>query len=271
MKILLTNDDGIYSIGIQTMAKRLFDCGHEILLVAPDRERSNCGHAMTLDRPVHLVKADGRFLLADFAAYKCDGFPTDCVTMGIDVLKFGPDLVVSGINQGPNLGDDVTYSGTACAAMEGIISDVPSIAVSLVTHSGDPAFHNDTAADAVMTFLEWLDGSPAPEGVFFNINVPNLPINEIKGMCVARMGTRRYKDKVMAVQSPSGSDAYWIGGTITDEVEEGTDIWAIRHGMVSVTPIHMDMTCFSVYEEYLKQGLSDNLSEKLRPTPKTDL
>ncbi|MDO5562420.1 MAG: 5'/3'-nucleotidase SurE, partial [Synergistaceae bacterium] len=217
MKVLLTNDDGIYSIGIQTMAKRLFDCGHDILLVAPDRERSNCGHAMTLDRPVHLVRADKRFLLADFSAYKCDGFPTDCVTMGIDVLNFGPDLVISGINQGPNLGDDVTYSGTACAAMEGIISDVPSIAVSLVTHSRDIEFHNDTAADAVMTFLGWLgDGNPIPDGVFFNINVPNIPSAEIKGMCMARMGTRRYKDKVMTVQSPSGSNAYWIGGTIKD-------------------------------------------------------
>ena len=135
MDILLTNDDGVYSIGIQTLARRLVDDGHNVLLVAPDRERSGCGHSMTMDRPLHIKNVDKLFLSADFTAKACDGTPTDCVIMAIDVIGFRPDIIISGINQGPNLGDDLTYSGTACAAMEGIIFGIPSIAISLVMSS----------------------------------------------------------------------------------------------------------------------------------------
>ena len=139
-KILITNDDGIFAEGIQTLAKAFHAAGYEVLAVelleqhihAPDRERSASGHSMTMDRPLQIKKIENKMLADGFTAYSCDGTPTDCVIMGIDVLHFVPDLVLSGINCGPNLGDDLTYSGTACAAMEGLIFGYPSVAVSLV-------------------------------------------------------------------------------------------------------------------------------------------
>ena len=263
MKFLLTNDDGVYSVGIQTMAKHLNSAGHEVLLVAPDRERSATGHAMTLDRPVHIRKVAPQFLSADFDAYACDGTPTDCVIMGIDALEFIPDMVISGINQGPNLADDITYSGTACAAMEGLIFEKPSIAVSLVMSSKDKKLHNDTAAQSVMALIESLKEDPMPEGVLYNVNVPNLPMSEIKGFSLTKKGVRRYIDKISSVKSPGGAEAYWIGGQIVDELIEGTDVWAISNSKISVTPIHLEMTSFDTYRKFKDGCVEDKLNAYL--------
>ncbi len=264
MNLLLTNDDGVYSIGIQIMARRLVEAGHNVLLVAPDRERSGCGHAMTMDRPLHIKDVDKLFLSADFTAKASDGTPTDCVVLAIDALGFKPDIIISGINQGPNLGDDLTYSGTACAAMEGVIFCIPSIAISLVMESRAKEIFNETAADVVMAILDWVEEFPMPEGVFYNVNVPNIRPSDVKGVILTKKGIRRYVNKVSAVKTPFGGEAYWIGGSIEDAMEEGTDVWAVAHGYVSVTPVHMEMTSFSTQEECKSAGMELFLEKKIR-------
>ena len=264
MKILLSNDDGIYSPGIQTMGARLVSAGHDVLAVAPDRERSAHGHAMTLDRPVRIKKAESRLVDGNFSSYACDGTPTDCIIMGFDVLNFNPDMVVSGINQGPNLGDDITYSGTVCAAMEGLIFGVPSIAVSLVASSKDPVMYNDTAADVAIALINWTTENFVNDGVLYNVNVPNVPSAELGGISLTKKGCRRYRDKIRAVKSPDGSDAYWIGGEIEDVIEDGTDVTAIGKKLASVTPIHLDMTCFEAYKNLKDAGMESALIKKLQ-------
>jgi len=264
MDILLTNDDGIYSIGVQTAARRLRESGHNVLLLAPDRERSGCGHAMTLDRPVHVRDVDRRFLSSDFAAKSCDGTPTDCVVMAIDMLGFTPDMVISGINQGPNLGDDLTYSGTVCAAMEGVIFGIPSMAVSLVMSSRACKAFNETAADVMAALIEWVKDNPMPPGVLYNVNVPNMPLDVIRGIAVTKKGVRRYVNKVKTVLSPSGERVYWIGGNIEDDMTEGTDVCAIADGYVSVTPVHMEMTSFDAYKECKDAGMDNFLENCVR-------
>lgn len=264
MDILLTNDDGVYSIGIQTAARHLTDAGHNVLLVAPDRERSGCGHAMTLDRPLHIKDVDRRFLSADFTAKACDGTPTDCVVLAIDMLGFRPEMVISGINQGPNLGDDLTYSGTVCAAMEGVIFGIPSIALSLVMSSGAKNIFNETAADVLMTLLDWVKDNPIPSGVLYNVNVPNMPLDAIRGTLITRKGVRRYVDKVRPVTAPSGAKAYWIGGNIEDDMTDGTDVWAVANDYVSITPVHMEMTSFETYMECKEAGMESFIEKMIQ-------
>ena len=246
-KILITNDDGIFAEGIQTLAKAFHAAGYEVLAVAPDRERSASGHSMTMDRPLQIKKIENKMLADGFTAYSCDGTPTDCVIMGIDVLHFVPDLVLSGINCGPNLGDDLTYSGTACAAMEGLIFGYPSMAVSLVCGSTSPEKHFDTAAEAALQTARWIAGHPLPEGVMYNVNVPNEGLADIAGVRLTRKGKRRYHDKITVVRTPFGGEAYWVGGSIHDELHEDTDVWAVAHKYVSVTPVHLEMTSFDSY------------------------
>lgn len=264
MKFLVTNDDGIYSPGLHTMAKSLVCAGHEILMVAPDRERSGCGHAMTLDRPLRIKKVPDMFLNDNFSAYSCDGTPTDCVILALDVLEYNPDMVLSGINRGPNLGDDITYSGTVCGAMEGLIAGFPSIAVSLASTRGDKLLHNETAGGVLMLLLDWIKQNPMPSGVLYNVNVPNVPLQELAGISLTRKGVRRYHDKITKAKTPSGHEVYWIGGRIEDEVVEGTDVWAIKQKMASVTPIHMEMTCFDTYGECADAGMADALEKQLK-------
>lgn len=260
MKILLTNDDGVYSVGIQTAAKYLSEVGYEIFIMAPDHERSCSGHSMTLDRPLRIMDVGRRLLFGDFPAKACDGTPTDCISMAVDVMGFQPDLVVSGINQGPNLGDDLTYSGTACAAMEGLIFGYPAIAISLVNHSRDKIIHNETAAETLLGLLRWTKETPIPDGVMYNVNVPNVPMSELKGVEITRKGVRRYTDKIQVVKSPFREDTYWLGGHIDDDLVEETDVHAVARNFVSVTPIQMDMTCFKTYGEQRGSDAEANLS-----------
>ena len=151
-KILVTNDDGVYAEGIGTLARALREAGYEVLVCAPDRERSASGHSMTMDRPLQIKRVDAA-RTGGAEAWCCDGTPTDSVIMGLEVLKFPAEFVISGINCGPNLGDDITYSGTACAAMEGVIAGLPSMAVSLVCSSRDKVLHYETAARAAIEIL----------------------------------------------------------------------------------------------------------------------
>lgn len=264
MKFLLTNDDGVFSIGIQTAARRLAADGHEVLVVAPDRERSGSGHAMTLDRPLSLIDVDRKFLLGDFTAKASDGLPTDCVVLGLEVLGFKPDMVISGINQGPNVADDLTYSGTACAAMEGLIAGYPALAMSLDGGSRDRCMHNETAAEVMTALISWFSGHPMKEGVMYNVNVPNLPLSGLRGVKVTRKGVRRYTDKIKIVKSPAGVPAYWIGGHIEDDLSQDTDVSAIADGYVSVTPVHMEMTCFDEFRAGRQNSMERTLEGYLR-------
>lgn len=248
MKILLTNDDGVYSPGLETAAQVLSGAGHEVLVFAPDRERSACGHGMTLDRPLNIKDVNSELLHGDFTVKCCDGLPTDCVTLAIDVLGFEPDFLISGINKGPNLADDITYSGTVCAAMEGTIFNIQSMAVSLACGLRDPKIYFGTSADVMLALLPQIEKSLIPKGVLYNVNVPNLPFDELEGILITKKGVRRYRNRITVVKTPFISDRYWIGGHIDDEMEEGTDVWAVKHACVSITPLQMDMTAYSVIE-----------------------
>lgn len=259
MKILLTNDDGVVSTGIQVLARTLTDMDLLGGVLAPDRERSGTGHAITVGFPLRVFPLDPGMFSPTVSAYSCDGTPTDCVNLGLDLLFPHTDLVVSGINQGPNLGEDVTYSGTVCAAMEGAVLGRPAMAVSLCCSSSHDIRHNTTAALATMALLKVLEDAPLPEGTFLNVNVPNVLVPGIKGFKLTRLGKRRYHDKFTKMKDPTGRDCYWIGGKTEDSPVEGTDIAAIAEGYISVTPLHVDMTDHGFLGELKDAGFVDKL------------
>ena len=239
MKILLTNDDGIHAPGILAVYKALKDLG-EVLVVAPDRPRSATGHAITLHKPLRLKKVS----LPDGATgYETNGVPADCVCLAVcEIMGEAPELLVSGINRGPNLGWDVTYSGTISAAMEGAVADIPSIAVSVAAHdyTGDYAL----AARFMVRLGKWYaEVGGIPRGLL-NINIPNATADEIKGVALTTLGSRRYMATVKKETDPRGVPYYWIDGDPTEGIDqEGTDVHAILHNYISVTPVSLDLTC----------------------------
>ncbi|MDR1965942.1 MAG: 5'/3'-nucleotidase SurE [Synergistaceae bacterium] len=263
MKILLTNDDGVVSQGIQIISRILAEKGWLSAVVAPDRERSGMGHAITVDRPLRVRPLDPGMFAPGVSAYSCDGTPTDCVAIGLDALFPGADFVVSGINQGPNLSDDVTYSGTVGAAMEGLVMGRQAVAVSLASASRDRFKHNTTAALAATIVLEHVKENPLPENVLLNINVPNELMKNIKGFKITKMGHRKYVDKIACLKDPHGNDTYWIAGRVDDTREQGSDVTAVSDGYVSVTPVRMDMTDYAMLDEMRSQGLGEKFSEML--------
>jgi 5'-nucleotidase len=233
--ILVSNDDGIASAGLAALAAALETAG-EVVVVAPDREQSACSHALTLHRPLRIDEvALGR--------YAVDGTPTDCVYLAINAIlkERRPALLVSGINRGANLGDDVTYSGTVSAAMEGTLLGVPSMAMSLI---GRGAFDFTIAADVAARLARWVLTHGLPPDTLLNVNVPQ----EFEGaapraLVLTRMGRRRYGDAIVEKLDPRGRKYYWIAGEEVPFVaEEGTDFHAVHQGLVSVTPIHLDLT-----------------------------
>ena len=232
--ILVSNDDGIHSAGLTVLADALAPLG-EVVVVAPDREQSACSHALTLHRPLRIDEVrPGR--------YAVDGTPTDCVNLAINaILRRRPALLVSGINRGANLGDDVTYSGTVSAAMEGTLLTVPSIAVSLV---GREAFDFGIAAAFAARLAQWVLAHGLPDDTLLNVNVPQeFAGSAPQGVAVTRMGRRRYGDAIVEKTDPRGRKYYWIGGEDVPFVaEEGTDFHAVHQGLISVTPIHLDLT-----------------------------
>ena len=238
--ILVTNDDGVYSPGIQILAKRLHELD-EVFIVAPDRERSAAGHSMTLHRPLLIEEVKEK-------VYSVNGTPTDCVNIAVKgMLKEEPKLVVSGINKGPNLGDDVTYSGTVAGAIESTLLGIPSFAVSLVARE-DFRF-TDAAEVAFRTAVRVMkEGLTA--GTLLNINIPNLPLDEMQGVRITRLGKRIYKQMTVERVDPRGKKYYWIGGGEPDwERENGTDFDAIGRSMVSITPLHLDLTDYSSFKK----------------------
>ncbi|HEX9136310.1 MAG TPA: 5'/3'-nucleotidase SurE [Nitrospirota bacterium] len=237
--ILVTNDDGVYSPGIQILAKRLRELD-AVVIVAPDRERSAAGHSMTLHRPLLIEEVRD-------AMYSVNGTPTDCINIAVKgLLKETPRLVVSGINKGPNLGDDVTYSGTVAGAMEGILLGIPSFAVSLAARED---FLFAEAAEVALRTADSIYKQGLPAGTLLNINVPNLPVSEIQGTRITRLGKRIYHQMTVERVDPRGKKYYWIGGGEPDwEREEGTDLDAIDRKFVSITPLHLDFTDYSSFK-----------------------
>ncbi len=238
MLILLTNDDGIHSPGLRVLARSLQSLGR-VVVVAPDRERSAVSHALTLHAPLRATAhAEGWWAV--------DGTPTDCVNLGIHgLVKTTPDLVVSGINLGANLGDDLTYSGTVAAAMEATLMGVPAIAVSLAAESfAEESFQPAGRWAAQLALLVREHGLPAD--TFLNVNVP---AGEPLGMSLTRQGKRRYSDAIVQNVDPRGRTYYWIGaGEMAFQNLEGTDVHAVQNGLVSVTPLHLDLTNYAAFE-----------------------
>jgi 5'-nucleotidase len=263
MKILLTNDDGVTCQGIQVISGMLSEKGWLGAVVAPDRERSGAGHSITVDRPLRIHPLDPGMFPSEKPAYSCDGTPTDCVAIGLDALFPTADFVVSGVNQGPNISDDVTYSGTVCAAMEGILMGRPAIAVSLCLDGNDRFKHNITAALAAMAVLSEVEKNPLPPDVLLNVNVPNELIKNIKGFRITKRGKRKFKNKIACLKDPRGNDSYWIAGEAAEEHEEGTDVTAVSEGYVSVTPIKMDMTDYSMFDDMSSRNLGEKFARNL--------
>lgn len=241
--ILVTNDDGFFSKGIQTVAETLKELGN-VVIVAPDRDRSAVSHALTMHRPL-------RVELIREGCYSVNGTPTDCVVVGVKkILPREPDLLVSGINKGANLGEDVTYSGTVSAAIEGTILGVPSFAISLV---GDRPFKYETASHFALKIAKFILEKGLPKDTLLNVNVPNKTLQEINGIKVTKQGKRSYENSIHEIYSPWGEKQYWIGGGVVSwQKMENTDIQAVMENYVSVTPLHIDLTNHQALD-YLKE------------------
>ncbi|MBN1666721.1 MAG: 5'/3'-nucleotidase SurE [Anaerolineales bacterium] len=251
MHILVTNDDGVTAPGIMALAQAMRALG-EVTVLAPDRNWSGGGHVKTISRPLRVKEVK----LADGSvAYASDGAPSDCVALGL--LGFIPgkvDLVVSGINPMPNLGHDVTYSGTVTAAMEAAIWDVPGLAVSLDSpenHLGEADY--TPAAQIAYQVATKIVEKGLPSGILINLNVPLLPLDQIKGVRITRQGLRVYRDRLDRRVDPRGTPYYWIGGDAPTGIPEvGTDIGALSEGYVSLTPLHLDLTAYPAHQNLLK-------------------
>lgn len=236
MAILVSNDDGISSAGLQALVEALEGLD-EVWVVAPDRNQSAVSHALTLHRPLRIEPVGER-------RFAVDGTPTDCINLALNaILPERPRLVVSGINHGANLGDDVTYSGTVSAAMEATLLGVPGIAVSLV---GTDEFDFTAAASFSRALAVVVLEHGLPPDTLLNVNVPPGRANEIKGHVLTRQGKRRYSDVIVEKIDPRGKKYYWIGGgEMKVEAGEGTDFAAIHAGYISVTPLHLDLTNYA--------------------------
>ncbi|MBT8101080.1 MAG: 5'/3'-nucleotidase SurE [Gammaproteobacteria bacterium] len=233
MKILVSNDDGYLATGINVLADALAEIA-DVVVFAPDRNRSAASNSLTLSSPLRVKQmGDNR--------YSVNGTPSDCVHLALTgYLDYEPDLVVSGINHGANLGDDVIYSGTVAAAMEGRFLGLPSIAVSLV---GQNLTHFETAARVVTGMVQKLDHGTLPTDAILNVNVPDRPFNELKGIEAVRLGFRHKSEPVVRSKDPHGRTIFWVGPAGKgQDAGKGTDFHAIEHGAVSVTPLKVDLT-----------------------------
>ena len=233
MHILITNDDGYLAPGIRALAEELSRVA-EISVVAPDRNRSGASNSLTLHRPLRVEQSPEGF-------YYVDGTPTDCVHLALSgFLEMSPDMVVSGINAGPNLGDDVLYSGTVAAAMEGRYLGLPAIAVSLM---GKPARHYDCAARITRRLVERLISKPLPDDTLLNLNVPDRPIEEVVSTRATRLGFRHRAESMLRQSDPYGRPVYWLGPPgAAQDAGPGTDFHAVEHAIASVTPMQIDLT-----------------------------
>lgn len=244
MKIMVTNDDGIWAEGINTLTDVLQKQGYDVVVVAPDRPKSASSHAITLDMILPLREVKMPCGCKGYAVV--NGSPSDCVLIGLGDIVKDADILVSGINHGANVGHDIIYSGTVAAAIEGILHGIPSVAISVDSWEGKYA---ETAAEVLISLLERGLMEILSSEYVLNINVPALPMEEIKGYKVARMGGKAFEDWVVKRVDPRGRVYYWLDGRPVYDDSEDTDIWAIKHGYVAITPITLDMTGYTYMEK----------------------
>jgi 5'-nucleotidase len=247
MRILLSNDDGYQAPGLEALAESLSQIA-KIVVVAPDQDRSGASNSLTLTSPLRARTMENGFI-------RVDGTPTDCVHLAITgLLEEDPDLVVSGINAGPNMGDDVLYSGTVAAATEGRFLGLPAIAVSMNSH--DPQ-HIESGARVALELVQRLERAPLTESVILNVNVPDLPYADLKGIRSTRLGHRHKAEPVIKAKDPRGRTIYWVGPAGAEQdAGPGTDFHAVREGYVSITPLQVDLTrhnALDLVEDWLKQ------------------
>jgi len=247
--ILVSNDDGIGSLGLRTLAESLQELG-DVMVVAPDRERSAAGHSLTLSRPLRASQVSDGW-------YSVDGTPTDCVTLAVmGLLPRRPTLVAAGINHGSNMGDDVTYSGTVSAAIEGALQGIPAFAISV---AGDMDLDFGAAGHFAKRLAEEILRRGLPRDTLLNVNVPNLPVEKVHGVAITRQGRRVYSETVVQKIDPRGKAYYWIGGAAPMWQSLGeTDHEAVSAGWISLTPLHLDLTNYRVIDELKEWSLSLN-------------
>ncbi|NER37259.1 MAG: 5'/3'-nucleotidase SurE [Oscillatoria sp. SIO1A7] len=268
MKLLISNDDGIFAAGVRALANTMAEAGHEVFVVCPDRERSATGHGITMHQPIRAEVVESIFH-PGIKAWSCSGTPSDCVKLALwALLDSPPDLVLSGINQGQNLGTDILYSGTVSAAMEGLIEGIPSVAFSFTSYTSREF---QPAANFARTLVAAIAKTPLPLKTLLNVNVPDVPTEKIAGVVLARQGVRRYADVFKKRVDPRGHTYYWLAGEVIEDAEDAedtekalvswgeeaialpTDVQAIRENYITVTPLQYNLTDVSV-------ALSERLS-----------
>ena len=242
MHVLVSNDDGVDAPGIRHLSEALRASGHRVTVVAPDRDRSGASNSLTLDQPIRALRRDEH-------TWSIAGTPTDCVHLALSGMLDGdPDIVFSGINNSSNLGDDVIYSGTVAAAMEGRCLGLPAVAVSLAT-SEHRALHFDSAGRAAVELLSRLGSHPLPADTILNLNVPDLPWERIRGWQVCRLGNRHRAEPCIRALDPRGRPIWWIGAAgSAQDAGPGTDFHAVSEGWIALTPIHVDLTRYQALE-----------------------
>lgn len=240
MKILISNDDGVFAPGLATLAKKIKEIA-TVTVVAPDRNRSGASNSLSLVNPLRVTTAGNGF-------FSVNGTPTDCVHLALTgLLTDMPDMVISGINEGSNLSDDVLYSGTVAAAMEGRFLGVSSIAVSL---AGPKCVNYETAAEITQQLVSHLNADPLPQHTILNVNVPDLPLEQVKGIQITRLGTRHIAEPTIKTVDPRGRRIYWIGQPGSEaDAGPGTDFHAVSSGYISITPLQLDFTHYQVFEQ----------------------
>ncbi|MBD1999531.1 5'/3'-nucleotidase SurE [Oculatella sp. FACHB-28] len=261
MNLLISNDDGIFAQGIRTLANTLAAAGHQVTVVCPDRERSATGHGLTIHDPIRVEAIDSIFH-PTVRAWACSGTPSDCVKLALGgLMDSPPEIVLSGINHGSNLGTDVLYSGTVSAAMEGLIEGIPSIAFSLASSSTQDF---QPAANFAQTLVDRISRQPLPSAMLLNVNIPAVRQQDIIGVALTRQGIRRYFDTFEKRIDPRGKTYYWLAGELIEEISEPdqittmagvpdlnlewanqtmTDVQAIRQNYITVTPLQYNLTC----------------------------
>ncbi len=239
LNILISNDDGIHSNGLYKLAKGISRLG-KVTVVAPDKEQSAIGHAITIHQPLRCRRVN--LNNSSIEAYWVNGTPADCIKIGVEtILTERPDLIISGINDGENVGTDILYSGTVSAAIEGSIFGIPSIAVSYAKYGEtDFSLASEAAYDVIKRILELAGGT----GILLNINIPEIKNkSELKGIKITRLGVKKYKNSFKEFKDPRGNSYYWLAGDlVNNKIEEDTDIYAVRNGFISITPLNIDLT-----------------------------
>lgn len=247
MKILVSNDDGVYAAGLSALVNALSEAG-KVHVVAPDRDHSGASNSLTLSRPLRVKTLENGFI-------SVEGTPTDCVHLAITgLLNEQPHMVVSGINQGSNLGDDVLYSGTVAAAIEGRFLGLPAMAVSLAAEGHTPvSYHYGTAADVSKRLVHRLISKSFPANTILNVNVPNVPLDQIEGFEVTRLGARHKAERAISQLDPRGHTILWVGPAgAGQDAGVGTDFHAIANRKVSITPLQIDLTHYAAFDQLVE-------------------